>query len=209
MNLYRRFRELAWRASLAGLSRGPHITRYYMYQRLRSIAAKLPRDGRRALCVSHSAGLVELLGLQPSEVVSANYPEYDMLGLRFPDASFDYVLSDQVLEHVEGNPQRAVDECHRVLRPGGVAVHTTCFINPIHGAPNDFWRFTPDALSLLHKDWSVVIEVGGWGNLDVWSAVTDGMRFVPVPDAKWHPLHRLAVKNDPAWPIVTWVLAKK
>ena len=66
-----------------------------------------------------------------------------MVGLNFPDAAFDYVLSDQVLEHVEGNPQQAIDEGYRVLRPDGVAVHTTCFINPVHGAPRTFGALLP------------------------------------------------------------------
>jgi SAM-dependent methyltransferase len=194
---------------MRGLSRGPHITRYYMYDRLDSIGPKLPNRTGRVLSISHSAKLAELVGLQPSEVVSADYPDHNILALRFPDASFDYVLSDQVLEHVEGAPQQAIDECYRVLRPGGIAIHTTCFINPIHAAPKDFWRFTPDALSLLHRNWSEIIEVGGWGNFEVWSVIQDGIRFVGVPHAIWHPLHQLAVKNDPKWPIATWIVAKK
>jgi SAM-dependent methyltransferase len=209
LNIYRKIRKLAWRASMTGLARGPHITRYYMYNRLQSIGAKLPNKGGRVLSISHSAKLAELLGLQPTEIVSADYPEHNVLSLDFPDSVFDYVLSDQVLEHVEGDPYKAIAECHRVLRPGGIALHTTCFIIPVHGAPKDFWRFTPEALSLLHQDWSQVIEVGGWGNFQVWSVVQDGMQFVGVPHAKWHPLHRLALKNDPLWPIVTWIAAKK
>jgi SAM-dependent methyltransferase len=159
--------------------------------------------------MSHSENLDDLLGLDSAEIVSANYPEHDLVALNFPDESFDYVLSDQVLEHVEGNPQQAIDECYRVLRPGGVAIHTTCFINPIHGDPKDFWRFTPAALSLLHRKWSEIIEADGWGNPEVWLAVRIGLRFVGVPHASWHPLHRLATKNNPRWPISTWVIARK
>src|SRR5882672_10130836 len=192
MNPYRLLRKLAWKVSLTGLSRGPHVTRYFMYGRLKSIAPLLPRRTGRILSISHSANLADLLGLQPTETVEANYPDHDMLSLKFPDGSFDFVLSDQVLEHVEGNPQQAIDECHRVLKPGGIAVHTTCFINPVHGSPNDFWRFTPEALCLLHRSWPKVIEHGGWGNFDVWSIAEDGLRFEGVPHARWHPLHRVA-----------------
>lgn len=209
MNIYRRLRNLAWRASMKGLSRGPHITRYYMYDRLQSIGSKLPRKSGRVLSISRSENLADLIGLEPNEIVSANYPEHNFLSLAFEDESFDYVLSDQVLEHIEGNPQKAINESYRVLRPGGIAIHTTCFVNPVHGVPKNFWRFTPDALSLLHSNWRKVIEVNGWGNFQVWSVVQDGIRFAGVPHAKWHPLHKLAVKNDPLWPIVTWIVAEK
>lgn len=180
-----------------------------MYERLGSIGRLLPERTGRALCIGQSANLCKLLGLQPTEVVEANYPQHTILSLGFADASCDFVLSDQVLEHVEGNPQQAIDECHRVLRPGGVAVHTTCFINPVHGSPKDFWRFTPEALSLLHRNWSAIIESAGWGNFELWSIVQDGLRFEGVPHARWHPLHRLATRNDPLWPVVTWIVARK
>jgi SAM-dependent methyltransferase len=209
MNAYRRLRNLAWMISIKGLERGPHITRYYMYDRLKAVGPLLPHRTGRVLSISHSANLGTILDLQPTAVTEANYPDHNALSLNFADGSFDFVLSDQVLEHVEGNPQQVIDECHRVLRPGGVAVHTTCFINPVHGAPKDFWRFTPDALSLLHRSWAQVIECGGWGNFAVWSVIRDGMRFEGVPHAKWHPMHWLATRNNPSWPIVTWIVAKK
>ena len=209
MNPYRLLRYWAWTISMLGLARGPHITRYFMYERLQSVGPKLASRGGRVLSVSHSENLAALVGLNPSEIVAANYPESSFLSLPFENESFDYVLSDQVLEHIEGNPQQAIDETYRVLRPGGIAIHTTCFINPIHRVPKDFWRFTPEALSLLHSNWGEVIEVDGWGNLQVWSVAQDGIRYAGVPHAQWHPLHKLAIKNDPAWPIVTWIVARK
>lgn len=209
MNVYRTLRKLAWKASMKGLPRGPHITRYFMYDRLGSSARLLPQRSGRILSISHSTNLVQVLALQATELVEANYPDHNMLCLSFADNTFDFVLSDQVLEHVEGNPQQAIDECYRILKPGGIAVHTTCFINPVHGVPKDFWRFTPEALCLLHRTWSEIIEYGGWGNFAVWSIIQDGLRFEGIPHAKWHPLHRLATTNDPLWPIVTWIMAQK
>ena len=117
--------------------------------------------------------------------------------------------SDMVLEHVEGNPQQAVDEARRVLREGGVAVITSVFDYPIHNYPSDFWRFTPDSLSWLHRGFSQVLEVGGWGNPYVWELMKDGMFIHGVPYAAWHPYHWIATKNDPKRPICVWIVAVK
>lgn len=204
-----RLRRALWRLSMLGLTRGPHITRYGMYERLGSVGRSLPVPSGRLLAVSHSTGLADIMSLRPTETIEANFPEYSMVSLPFPDESFDVVVSDQVLEHVEGNPEKAVQECHRLLRPGGVAIHTTCFINPIHGVPRDFWRFTPDGLRWLHRDWGSIIECDGWGSFEAWRVIRDGLRLDGVPLAAWHPFHRLAVRKDPLWPISVWVVARK
>lgn len=199
----------AWRLSMVGLPRGPHITRYFMYRRLREVGAALPSRDGDVLSVSHSQNLCDIVGIRPKSLTEANYPLHNFVDLRFPDSSFDFVVSDQVLEHVEGQPQKAVEESRRVLRPGGIAVHTTCFINPVHAVPSDFWRFTPDGLKLLCGRFSRILECGGWGNFEAWSYIRAGLRQDGIPHAKWHPLHRVATRNDPLWPIVTWVVAQK
>jgi 2-polyprenyl-3-methyl-5-hydroxy-6-metoxy-1,4-benzoquinol methylase len=44
--------------------------------------------------------------------------------LAFMDASFDVVVIGELLEHVR-EPQRLIDQAHRVLRPGGTLVGST------------------------------------------------------------------------------------
>lgn len=196
------------RMSTMKLGKGPRIARYYMYDRLSQYSEPRPRD-QRVLSISDSEHLGRLLGFSDDQINNTTYPAVDILDLPFRDGEFDAVVSDQVLEHVEGSPQLAVEETFRVLKPDGIALHTTCFINPIHHKPQDFWRFTPDALKFLVDGYGEIIDVGGWGNPFVWIYLGLGLRFEPVPHARWHPVHWLAMENHSRWPMSTWVLARK
>jgi len=71
------------------------------------------------------------------------------------DNSFDLVLCTQVLEHCN-YPQKIVDECFRVLTPGGALIVTVPSVYPVHGYPADNWRFMPDGLRLLLREFSSV-----------------------------------------------------
>ena len=194
--------------SMRRLPRGAHITRYYMYQRLAEVVQR-ERTSGRILSISRSLGLCAFFDLQDSQITEVNYPDVNILHLPFRNDEFDHVVSDQVLEHVEGDPQRAIDETWRVIQPGGLAVHTTCFVNPLHREPGDFWRFSPDALKFLCRKFSRIVDVGGWGNPYVWLVASLGLRGEGIPEARWHPLHKLAMLNDERWPIVTWIVAQK
>jgi SAM-dependent methyltransferase len=63
-----------------------------------------------------------------------------------PNGSCDLVLSTQVLEHVE-DPVSYVDECRRLLRPGGTLVLSTHGIMYYHRDPEDYWRWTRPGLA--------------------------------------------------------------
>lgn len=197
-----------YRISIAGGGTGADIRRYSMYKRISDFAA--PRDPQlRVLSISHSEKLGMLLGYSRDQIVDASYPEINLLALPFKDGEFDAVVSDQVLEHVEGDPQRAVDETFRVLKTGGLLLHTTCFINPIHDGPSDYWRFTPAALRLLAEGKGDIVEVGGWGNPYMWIFIAMGLVYDPIPNCRWHPAHWVATINSTTWPASTWVLARK
>jgi SAM-dependent methyltransferase len=65
----------------------------------------------------------------------------DAHDIPFPDAYFDAVFADSVLEHV-CDPQRCVSEITRVLKPGGYVMAVTPFLQPVHMGAYDFTRFT-------------------------------------------------------------------
>jgi SAM-dependent methyltransferase len=203
-------RRVVLRSSEAGPV-GPHITRYSMYRRLGVMGEGLHlqnESSTRVVAISRSEPLCEILGLSQASITSADFPSFDLRCLPYPDGSFDVLVADQVLEHVEADPSVSIRESFRVVRPGGLVVHTTCFVNPIHEAV-DLFRFTPSALAFLFARHGDVVELGGWGNRMVWVVEALGLRFQPVPHNPRHILHRLATYDEPAWPVVTWVIARK
>ena len=70
--------------------------------------------------------------------------------IELADESVGSVLSLDTLEHVE-YPHRAMQEIHRVLKPGGLAVISSVMKFPIHDFPYDYWRFTPEAFKSILK----------------------------------------------------------
>ena len=69
----------------------------------------------------------------------------DACRLPLAGASMDGVLIFEVLEHVP-DPEAALAEVSRVLKPEGVLLLSVPFIYPVHNAPFDFHRFTRHAL---------------------------------------------------------------
>jgi SAM-dependent methyltransferase len=65
-----------------------------------------------------------------------------------PGSTFDTVLMSELLEHLE-EPQAALAETERLLKPGGHVIITAPFAWVIHEAPRDFFRYSPHGLSWL------------------------------------------------------------
>lgn len=65
-------------------------------------------------------------------------------------AAFDGALCTAVLEHLE-EPEKAIRECHRVLKPGGIAIYSVPFIWHLHEEPRDFFRFSKYGLRYLFE----------------------------------------------------------
>jgi SAM-dependent methyltransferase/uncharacterized protein YbaR (Trm112 family) len=65
--------------------------------------------------------------------------------LPFRDQVFDGVVFQAVLEHVTDS-QEALEEIHRVLRPGGSVFVEVPFIQGYHAAPRDHRRYTEQGL---------------------------------------------------------------
>lgn len=143
------------------------------------------------------------------EIQNASYPEYDAQSLhQFKDETFDVVFSHQVIEHIP-KPWIAAAEMNRVLKKGGIGIHTTCAYNPRHGYPafKDYYRFLPDGLAELFDGVNIWVK-DGWGSrqaliynltIDDGNGQLGGRRFVEA----------LAKHNDVDYPWHTWVIFQK
>ncbi len=78
--------------------------------------------------------------------------------LPFRAETVDLLLNIAVLEHMR-TPQVAVTEIFRCLKPGGEVLVFAPFLQPVHAAPDDYFRWTAAGLRELFKDFSVE-EVG-------------------------------------------------
>jgi len=73
---------------------------------------------------------------------------YDGGPLPFPDASFDAVISNEVLEHVF-EPDVFIADIARVLKPGGRLLLTVPFVWDEHEQPRDYGRYSSFGLTAL------------------------------------------------------------
>lgn len=82
----------------------------------------------------------------------------DIHALPVADNSIDAFICIAVLEHVE-EPQQAVKEMHRALKPGGycyIYVPFLYYYHPMKGYYKDFYRFTYDGVEYLTRNFSQV-----------------------------------------------------
>ncbi|MBN1419914.1 MAG: methyltransferase domain-containing protein [Planctomycetes bacterium] len=97
--------------------------------------------------------------------------------LPLADGSVDGIASEVVLEHLQ-DPRAAVEEMARVLRPGGLVWCVVPFLQPFHGAPSDFGRFTTPGVRRL---------------FDAFDEIASGVRAGPTSALIWIVADWLAI----------------
>jgi SAM-dependent methyltransferase len=178
-----------------------------MYRKLENLLAAYDSSDARGLSISRSLPLAHVLGFTKASITEINFPEYDLARLPFDSNTFDFCVSDFVLEHL-ADPHSAVAESFRVVKPGGHVIITTAFMCELHYDPIDLWRFSPMALRLMCERYSDELQIGFWGNREAWSFIDAGYRFRKIPENPNNPLFQLAMRNEETYALTTWVVAK-
>jgi SAM-dependent methyltransferase len=120
--------------------------------------------------INTAGGLTQFLQKLPKHKL-IEYPKFDMMNLDLESERFDIVVHSDSLEHVPF-PARALSECRRVLRTGGICTFTVPLIvgrmsrsrqglaPSYHGGPQ-----TEDDDQIVHSEfgvdvWKYVLEAG-------------------------------------------------
>lgn len=132
---------------------------------------------------------------------SVQYPEFDICRDRL-DRTFDVIVLDNVLEHVP-EPTAAIRNVETMLRPNGHLLVATPFMIKVHGAPDDYSRWTQQGMRRLIEGNGFAgcrVTVGAWGNRDAVKASLDRWAM-----QGW----RRRLRNEPDFPVMVWATATK
>jgi SAM-dependent methyltransferase len=80
-------------------------------------------------------------------------------------ASYDSAICLNVLEHIP-DPFKAIDEIHRILKPGGFLIISVPHLSRLHDEPYDYYRFTSHGLKYaLERAGFIVLHLEHRGGL--------------------------------------------
>ncbi len=117
--------------------------------------------------------------------------------------TYDCIILTQVLQFID-DPSAALEEVHRVLKPGGYALVTLPAISRIDctsGVDGDFWRFTEAGARELFRGFETA-DVASLGNC------RSGMLFL-AGAAQEDVSHKVLSVHDRQFPVIITVSARK
>ncbi len=122
------------------------------------LARRVGRGGRPVEIDLAHLGFAEPLRIRPRFRSNLRLLRGDVEGLPLADGCADIALSVNVVDRLPAGPDRTLEECHRVLRPGGRLI----FTDPFNWTEARLWREYPDAASVRKR-----IEDCGF-SIDTW-----------------------------------------
>ncbi|MBC7870302.1 MAG: class I SAM-dependent methyltransferase [Chitinophagaceae bacterium] len=134
---------------------------------LESTTEKYFVDGQQRTLVDVGCGSMPyrpLFNPYPIHYVGVDLPGNNQADFYFTDDAkiplanhhTDIILSTQVLEHVD-DPKTYLEECFRILKPGGFLILSTHGYWNYHPTPTDYWRWTGAGLRKIIEDTGFLI----------------------------------------------------
>ena len=103
--------------------------------------------------------------------------------LKFKSNYYQNLVIFNVLEHLI-SPTKSLKELNRILKKGGLLIGSTPFLYQVHGAPNDYLRFTTDYLiyEFKKKNFKAIYvkELGYGPFLAAFSILFPYFKFLPI-----------------------------
>jgi ubiquinone/menaquinone biosynthesis C-methylase UbiE len=113
-------------------------------------------------------GFAKLLSIRGRGLKNVLLAQADVFSLPLQDRSTDIVLSVNLLDRVS-DPQSALREARRILRPGGALLLTT----PLNWTKPKLWHDYPDAKTLLRLVTSCGFTMKAWFDQLLYREVID------------------------------------
>ncbi len=115
--------------------------------------------------------------------IGKNYTKLDLTKkLKVKKNEFNNVIIFNVLEHLH-DTNIAFNEINKILKNSGFLIGSTPFIYQVHGAPNDYFRFTKDFYykKLSKKFKKLKVESLGFGPfVSSFSLISPYLKFLPI-----------------------------
>lgn len=161
--ILRRLRNRPLRRVTVDLSKA--LSRKNLYEFLDAQYSQIPRgsivlnvgSGGKISDLLHAYAIRNDFRVLSMDIDPARGPDLvgDISNAPCPCASVDVVVLSEVLEHVQV-PQAAIQNIHRLLKPGGRLILTVPFLFPIHDQPHDYYRYTRFGLEYLLQAFQAV-----------------------------------------------------
>jgi SAM-dependent methyltransferase len=135
--------------------------------------------------------------------VNYNYPEYDLHGFKLPEDDYDFIMLNQMLEHLY-DPIVALEGIYEHMKPGGMFFANVPVNNIPHDTPYHYYTgFTAVGLGIIATIAGFdVIKIGQWGNKKY---------FKQMFDNRWSDYTYSDEPGlcDPDCPLIAWIFAVK
>lgn len=120
-----------------------------------------------------------------------------------PDNSYDCFLLPNTLQHLQ-DIDGALDNIHRIVRPGGAIIATAAAFIPLIPDGPDYWRITADGWhEQTSRHWPHdAVEIAAYGNCLAAIAAMHGLSVEDVTPAE------LDV-HDPRYPVLIGIACRK